>query len=258
MPYLAFNLNNGNEFIFDLVEERLSLGRNPRNEIVIENNYISSFHAELIRQKDGSYEVVDLKSANGIFVNDRRVEKAFLKPGDRVRFGQLDARFRESKETETDKAIKTGVPSAEEKRKAAESSEGRPEDTKLIPLKKEEAPAAAEPAKAVEAQPAKPAAPPVAVPAPAIVLPKPTLPPPPTAPKPTPPPQVVSLTPTAPSTGGPQKPGAPTVGAPSIPPAPRLTSPPLSQKPSAPTVPKPLGKPLVGRLESAPLLALAS
>ena len=46
MPYLAFNLNNGNEFIFDLVEERLSLGRNPRNEIVIENNYISSFHAD--------------------------------------------------------------------------------------------------------------------------------------------------------------------------------------------------------------------
>ena len=26
MPYLAFNLNNGNEFIFELVEERLEFG----------------------------------------------------------------------------------------------------------------------------------------------------------------------------------------------------------------------------------------
>ena len=28
MPCLAFNLNDGNEFIFDLIEERLTLGRN--------------------------------------------------------------------------------------------------------------------------------------------------------------------------------------------------------------------------------------
>ena len=68
MPYLAFNLNDGNEFIFDLVEERLSLGRNQRNEIVIENTFISGFHAELLRLPDGNYEVIDLKSSNGTFV----------------------------------------------------------------------------------------------------------------------------------------------------------------------------------------------
>ena len=95
MPYLAFNLNNGNEFIFDLVEERVSLGRNSRNEIVIENTFISSFHAELLRQKDGSYEIVDLKSTNGTFVNDERVERAMLQPSDLVRFGQLVARYHE-------------------------------------------------------------------------------------------------------------------------------------------------------------------
>ena len=65
----AFNLNDGNEFIFDLLEERLSLGRNPRNEIVIDNNQISSFHAEFVRQPDGEYVLTDLKSSNGTFVN---------------------------------------------------------------------------------------------------------------------------------------------------------------------------------------------
>src|SRR3954470_15228661 len=95
MPYLAFNLNNGNEFIFDLVEERLSLGRNSRNEIVIENTFISSFHAELLRQEDGNYELIDLNSANGTYVNGKRAERAVLKPEDRVRFGQLEARYKE-------------------------------------------------------------------------------------------------------------------------------------------------------------------
>lgn len=97
MPYLAFNLNDGNEFIFDLVEDRLSLGRNERNEIVIDNSYISSFHAELVRQDDGSYEVSDLKSANGTFINGERIDRSILKMGDGIRFGQLDARLRDAK-----------------------------------------------------------------------------------------------------------------------------------------------------------------
>ncbi len=97
MPYLAFNLNDGNEFIFDLVEDRLSLGRNERNEIVIDNGYISSFHAELVRQDDGSYEVSDLKSANGTFINGERIDRSILKMGDGIRFGQLDARLRDAK-----------------------------------------------------------------------------------------------------------------------------------------------------------------
>ena len=122
MPYLAFNLNDGNEFIFDLLEERLSLGRNPRNEIVIDNNQISSFHAEFVRQPGGSYVLTDLKSSNGTFVNGKRVESADLKPGDRVRFGQLEARFRDINLPGPSREMKGPAPSAEEKRRAAESS----------------------------------------------------------------------------------------------------------------------------------------
>lgn len=93
MSYLVVNLNNGSEFVFDLVDNKVTLGRNSRNDIVIENNYISSFHAELIRQEDESYELIDLKSANGTFVNGDRIEKHIIVPGDLVRFGQLNAKF---------------------------------------------------------------------------------------------------------------------------------------------------------------------
>ena len=95
MPYLAFNLNDGNEFVFDLLEERLSLGREAKNDIVIDNTFISGHHAEFVRGPDGSYEVVDLKSSNGTFVNGKRVSRAKVKHGDKVSFGQLNARFRD-------------------------------------------------------------------------------------------------------------------------------------------------------------------
>lgn len=95
MPYLAFNLNDGNEFVFDILEERLTIGRDSSNDIVIDNTFISGFHAEFIRQSDGGYEIVDLKSSNGTFVNGKRVERARVKGGDRLTFGQLESRFRE-------------------------------------------------------------------------------------------------------------------------------------------------------------------
>ncbi len=95
MPYLAFNLNDGNEFVFDLIEDRLRLGRSPDNDIVIDNSYISGHHAELLKQPDGSYELVDLESSNGTLVNSKRIDRVRLKGGDRLRFGQLAARYRE-------------------------------------------------------------------------------------------------------------------------------------------------------------------
>ena len=78
MPYLAFNLNDGNEFVFDLLDERLSIGRDSKNDIVIDNSFISGFHAEFLKQADGAYEVVDLKSSNGTFLNGKRIERARL------------------------------------------------------------------------------------------------------------------------------------------------------------------------------------
>ena len=90
MPYLAFNLNDGNEFVFDLLDERLSIGRDSKNDIVIDNSFISGFHAEFLKQPDSAYEVVDLKSSNGTFLNGKRVERSRLKGGDRVQFGQLE------------------------------------------------------------------------------------------------------------------------------------------------------------------------
>ena len=57
---------------FDLVEEKISIGRSPNNTIPIPDPEISRKHAQLVWQGDG-YALEDLGSTNGSFVNARRI-----------------------------------------------------------------------------------------------------------------------------------------------------------------------------------------
>ena len=50
---------------------------------------VSRIHCRLTAT-DANVEVVDLKSTNGTFVNDKRVEKATLSVGDRLRVGRVE------------------------------------------------------------------------------------------------------------------------------------------------------------------------
>lgn len=95
MPHLAFQLTDGNEFIFEILEDRLTIGRSTTNGVVLDKDFISNFHAELLKQPGGSYDLVDLKSSNGTFVNGQRIERCRLKSGDRITFGPLESLFRE-------------------------------------------------------------------------------------------------------------------------------------------------------------------
>ncbi|MBK6325002.1 MAG: FHA domain-containing protein [Chloroflexi bacterium] len=57
---------------FDLIQEKIIIGRSSGNEIAITDPEISRKHAQLIRQ-DAGYALEDLGSTNGSFINDRRV-----------------------------------------------------------------------------------------------------------------------------------------------------------------------------------------
>ena len=62
---------NPNE-VFDLIQEKITIGRSPANEISITDPEISRKHAQLIRQESG-YALEDLGSTNGSFINERRI-----------------------------------------------------------------------------------------------------------------------------------------------------------------------------------------
>lgn len=67
-------------------EERITLGRRAENQLVLAGEKISRDHAAVVRE-DGLYFLIDLGSANGTYVNDRRIERAPLAEGDRIRLG---------------------------------------------------------------------------------------------------------------------------------------------------------------------------
>src|SRR5258708_2739893 len=62
-----------------------SIGRSPSNDISIPERHVSRQHA-VIAFRDGIFMIWDLGSANGTFVNDRRLENPFpLAHGDIIR-----------------------------------------------------------------------------------------------------------------------------------------------------------------------------
>ena len=66
-----------------------TVGRAPRADFVLDAALVSRLHCRLTATRDG-LEVVDLSSTNGTFVNDKRVKKATLAAGDRLRVGRVE------------------------------------------------------------------------------------------------------------------------------------------------------------------------
>jgi ABC transport system ATP-binding/permease protein len=66
--------------------ERLTIGRDERNDAVLADPNISRFHAELV-DGDGSVELVDLGSRNGTRLDGEIVERARVEPGSEIGIG---------------------------------------------------------------------------------------------------------------------------------------------------------------------------
>ena len=68
-----------------------TLGRQPRNDVVVDDPGASNRHARILHTDEG-YVLEDEKSRNGTFVNGERVTTAALQHGDEIRIGKT--RFR--------------------------------------------------------------------------------------------------------------------------------------------------------------------
>jgi pSer/pThr/pTyr-binding forkhead associated (FHA) protein len=66
-----------------------TVGRAARADFILDVALVSRVHCRLTAGDD-QLEVVDLKSTNGTFVNDKRIEKARLATGDRLRVGRVE------------------------------------------------------------------------------------------------------------------------------------------------------------------------
>jgi pSer/pThr/pTyr-binding forkhead associated (FHA) protein len=71
----------------------LRIGRAPDNDLVVDDLIASRYHAELRRTTDGQYEIVDLGSHNGTYVNGRRISAQPLADSDTVGVGRSTFRL---------------------------------------------------------------------------------------------------------------------------------------------------------------------
>ncbi|HVO50274.1 MAG TPA: FHA domain-containing protein [Thermoanaerobaculia bacterium] len=75
-----------------VVEARAVVGRDPDCDVVLSSRSVSRKHAIVERRGEG-WVARDLGSANGLFVEGKRVSEAPLASGASIRFGDVEATF---------------------------------------------------------------------------------------------------------------------------------------------------------------------
>ncbi len=73
---------------FALQSDEVSIGRDPSNQICVNDNSVSRRHC-LIKSEKGSFTIVDLESYNGTFVNAVAVGEQSLNHGDQIAVGHV-------------------------------------------------------------------------------------------------------------------------------------------------------------------------
>src|SRR5918993_5793549 len=95
---------DGTEKSYRLQTHRpFTAGRDPGNDIILPDPKVSRHHAEIVFER-GFFVLHDLASANGTYVNGKRIRVAPLTHGARLRMGNTYGRFSEELPTEADAA----------------------------------------------------------------------------------------------------------------------------------------------------------
>src|SRR5258708_29897090 len=76
------------------IGDRFTIGRSPTNDLVLEDQNASRRHAEILRDRRGTYFLIDSGSANGTWLNARRLTAPReLSDGDLIAIGSATFRF---------------------------------------------------------------------------------------------------------------------------------------------------------------------
>lgn len=124
MAKIIVSLDDNTIKIVPLNKDRMTLGRRPYNDIVVDNLAVSGEHAAL--QVIGlDYFIEDLNSTNGTFINAQKIKRQILKSGDLIEIGKYSIKYvqegTDSNTTEKSDANLSGVAANDESESEAES-----------------------------------------------------------------------------------------------------------------------------------------
>jgi pSer/pThr/pTyr-binding forkhead associated (FHA) protein len=76
----------------ELTVDRTTIGRVEDNTFQIVDPSVSSHHCEVLL-RGGEVLIRDLNSTNGTFINDAQITESVLKPGQKLRLGQIELKL---------------------------------------------------------------------------------------------------------------------------------------------------------------------
>jgi pSer/pThr/pTyr-binding forkhead associated (FHA) protein len=86
--------SKGSRFL--IAEDKCSIGRSPMNAVFLDDITVSRAHAQITKSGKG-FELLDLGSLNGTYVNNSSVKSVQLKTGDEIQVGKFHLIFVSSK-----------------------------------------------------------------------------------------------------------------------------------------------------------------
>jgi pSer/pThr/pTyr-binding forkhead associated (FHA) protein len=92
---------------FEISQDQVFIGRDPGNDLVIQDAGVSGYHARILKTEHG-HLLIEERTSTGIWVQDQRVNNIFLQHGTRFRLGNSVFVF-ESEEIGTQPTIAAPV-----------------------------------------------------------------------------------------------------------------------------------------------------
>lgn len=119
-PRLIGVLPTGEKIEAMLNQPEIEIGKASHNKLTITDPTVSSTHA-IVLVRDGGFNIVDLGSSNGTFINGNRLgsEAHTLQHGDKIQLGNVMLTFRNPAETVENKTARLSLDALEEIRRRA-------------------------------------------------------------------------------------------------------------------------------------------
>ncbi len=88
-PYAYLIDNDKKDIRYPVMRTICRIGRGKDNELILDDNSVSRRHAEVHRDSAGEFELIDMNSMNGVYVNGEKIGRATIKEGDVIEIGDI-------------------------------------------------------------------------------------------------------------------------------------------------------------------------
>lgn len=92
-PYAYLIADDGSETRYPITRTIWRIGRSKDNELTLNDTSLSRRHAEIHRNSNGTFDIIDMNSMNGVYINNEKIGKAELHEGDVLEIGDIFLHF---------------------------------------------------------------------------------------------------------------------------------------------------------------------